>query len=183
MLRVRTRFTGLGGLPGLATFNFLPDDTQADANAAHAAVTTFWASLASSLASALGWETQSDVTIVGPSGDVQGQFQVPATTGFGLSSSEPLPFTAQALVQWHTGVVIGSRLLRGRTFIPGIPEVGSNSGTLRGTERTAIQNAANALIAAAGTDLAVWSRSAGEVRSVDRATVWTQFASLRSRRD
>lgn len=92
-------------------------------------------------------------------------------------------------VDWFTGVVIGGRQLRGRTFI--VPSVGSfgNAGEVNSTTVTAVNTAAGNLISnlsAAGYPLVVWHRpknsAGGTTRSVTVGSCNALVATLRGRK-
>lgn len=110
----------------------------------------------------------------------------PVTHAFTLAGEATPPFT-QALIRWATDGVVNNRLVRGRTFIPAIPEGRSLEGVPDGELRADLDFAAEALIANAETQLVVWSRPtdvrAGSQHTVLSANVWDEFAVLRSRRD
>ena len=94
---------------------------------------------------------------------------------------------AGALVSWRTGGLWRNRRVRGRTFL--VPITSNNfdtNGSLAGSFISTLQTAANALIAAAGNELVVWSRpgphGAGAAFPVTTAIVPDLAVSLRSRR-
>jgi hypothetical protein len=66
---------------------------------------------------------------------------------------------AGAVVHWLTSLIVGTRRVRGRTFL--VPMIGSafeSNGSLTSTALNTINNAAAALITAVGTGMVVWSR-------------------------
>lgn len=103
----------------------------------------------------------------------------------GAGGSIPVPDATQALIQWRTGVIVGSRFVRGRTFLPGLASGNLQGGNLIPSGASVILAAATAL-AASSADLRVWHRpisgSGGSSQKVTSATVWNEFAVLRRRR-
>lgn len=185
LLRVRTTFSGATGSPWLATHYFLEDTpTQTLANSANSAVGTFWGAIAALMRTGITYATGGQVDQLNLSGDLEGAFAVTPATGSGSNgTADILPFATQALVRWNTGLVLGGRFLKGRTYIPGLTEGSSVAGTLNSVDRTTILNAANALISDVNSKLAVWSRASAGAATATGADVWQQFAVLRSRRD
>jgi hypothetical protein len=108
-----------------------------------------------------------------------------AYTGTGNLAQEPLPDASQALIRWSTNHIVGSRFLQGRTFIPCLTTNGVDDGNVLAATRTTIQNAANALVAAA-VQFAIWHRpvggAGGVAWAVDVAAAQSEFAVLRRRR-
>lgn len=105
----------------------------------------------------------------------------PFTQHNGVSATEALPLTTQVLCQWRTGVYFGGRELRGRTFVPGInTDVDDNGQVLAAV--VASQNTRNAALASGGNCI-VYSPTKRQYATMSTGTTWTQFASLRSRRD
>lgn len=92
-----------------------------------------------------------------------------------------------ALVQWDTGVIIGGRRQRGRTFlVPLAASVFDTNGTLTGSAQATLEAAAEGLIAGLdvlGSELVVWSRKNGVETNVAAATIPDRSAILRDRRD
>lgn len=186
MLRVRTTITGVTGSPWLSTSYFLgaaDAPTQGEATAASGKVGTFWGSVDNVMNDDIDWATEPDVAVVEETGEQTGSFVTTPSVGSGLASDSILPFATQALVRLFTGAFIGGRQLRGRLFIPGLTEAGSTDGVLSPGTSTTILNAANALASPTAPRLAVWSRVNATAVAVGTASVWAQFAVLRSRRD
>lgn len=102
--------------------------------------------------------------------------------------SEPAAADAtQYLLRWTTGQVVGGRLLRGRTFIPGVPLTSIQNGNVAATIKTSFDtDIASWLSATPG--LVIWHRpklipaSAGVAHPVTGGTVWTEFGVQRGRR-
>lgn len=97
-----------------------------------------------------------------------------------------LPPASCICVSWKSSSA--TRAGRGRTFLGGLSStVLDANGGIRSQNRTSTLAAAQALIdastSAEGWSLAVYSRTQQVARDVVGATIGTQFASLRSRRD
>lgn len=184
MLRVRTVFnSAIAGAPYLSTMYFTGDDDASGALDAVTAVGVFWGAVDALMDSEVTWATEAEVVVMSNDGTITGSFSVTPVTGAGALAAEQLPLAAQGLVRWATGQYVNGRRLRGRTFIPGLVEASNNNGRLVAASATVISNAAAALIATGTVDLAVWSRTHSTSFPVTSATVWTEFATLRSRRD
>lgn len=106
-------------------------------------------------------------------------------TAEGDATGEPVADAAQGLIRWSTGVVVGGRFLRGRTFVPGISALNVTGGNLSAIAMTQLGEAADTL-ATGGAGLGVWHRptdsGAGGLEEVTGASVWDEFAVLRRRR-
>ena len=179
--RVRTEFTGVQGVPYLSTmyFGFLAGTAQQAATAAG----NFWSTVDGSLSTNLDWEVAPDVAHIDETtGEIVTLTNVTGASGTGATAADMLPPANQALVRWRTGVYIGGREVRGRTFIPGVPESMSTDGLPTSAFQTAIGTAAGTLLADANSELLVWSRTHGVVHACIGGDVWNQFAVLRSRR-
>jgi hypothetical protein len=173
----------IGGGPYLATHYWGGTDSQAEADAAVAAVGAFWGAVDNVMDSQITWATEPEVAILGVDGVVTGSLTTTPQTGSGAIASDSMPLASQALVRWFTPNFIGGRRLRGRTFIPGITTAGNTNGRLASATSTTIGTAATTLANVATPLLVVWSRIHGVAHPVSSASVWAEFASLRSRRD
>lgn len=184
MIRVRTQFQGPPGAPYLSTLFFGGD--LAGADAANTAVGFFWGAIDNELAIGLSWATLGTVDEVDPvTGKTTAATVVTPQVGTGsVTPSNYAPQATQGLIQWRTNTFVNGREVRGRTFVPGIGATRvSASGKPVGSLTTAMANAAATLIAAAGSDLVVWSKRNGVAYSALVGTAWNDFAVLRSRRD
>lgn len=187
ILRVRTSFAGtMPGLPYLGTFYFASlGDPITEAASAVTATGTFWNAVDAQFPDELSWSVQPDVAFIN---EVNGELVQLVTvaappSGVGTQTDEFLPTANQALLTWNTGQVVGGRLLKGKTFVPGITEAQVSNGALMSFYRTVVNNAAAALIADVSTSLMVWSRKNGTSRAATAGTTATKVAVLRSRRD
>jgi hypothetical protein len=108
------------------------------------------------------------------------------STFAGASASEPSPWAAQVLARWRTGVYVGGREVRGRTFFPGPLESNITDGVLPVVAVNAYDliwstHLADADTLAAG-DRVIWSQTHGAAYNVSSASTWNQLAVMRSRR-
>lgn len=185
MMRVRVIIGAQSGGPYLAT-HFFGGTDLAGAQAASDAIAAFWTTVSVQLANTHTWATSSTVDLVDPVTGKTTAAQVVTTvngTG-GVSPANLAPVATQGLIRWHTNTFVDGKEVRGRTFIPSISTTrvatdGSPAGTLTG----AMNSAAATLIAAAGSDLVVWSKKHGVAYSALSGSAWNKFAVLRSRRD
>lgn len=184
MLRIRTTFTGTTGAPWLNTAYFLnPLNTQAEADAAVAAVAAFWGAVDARMNVAISWTTDPSVAILTTAGEQTGAWSTVPATGAGASATELLPPANQILVRLRTNTFVNGREIRGRWFIPGNTEADATAGLVTGAAITAVNLAAANLVADAASSWAVWSRATTTATAVVTGTAWNQFAVLRSRRD
>jgi len=167
-----------------SVFNFL---TATSVDAQRAALATFIEALQTIQSSQCSYTIRTvGRELLDATGALTGAWSEPtAYTGTGSLAQEPLPDASQALVRWQTDHIVGTRFLQGRTFIPCLTTNGVDDGDVSAAAVTVIQDAADALVAAA-VQLAVWHRpvaSAGGVAwAVDSAAAQTEFAVLRRRR-
>lgn len=103
-------------------------------------------------------------------------------------SSDSLPAANALLVSWRTS--LATRRGRGRTFIgPVVVSAAENNGTPEESNRSALQGAVNALVAASTAPdsdawaIGVWSPTDGVLRDITSGTVPNRFGVIRSRRD
>jgi hypothetical protein len=182
LYRIRTVMTGVAGSPYLNTLFF--QEATGTAQQAVTAVATFWGAVDAQMHQDVIWDIEQDVEVID---DTTGQIQSVVTTtggsGNGALTDDLLPPATQALIRWRTGVFVGGREIRGKTYIPALTEVSSVAGQVASSAQTAFQNAANTLVGTANANLAVWSRKNGVSEDVTSGSVWNQFAVLRSRRD
>lgn len=181
MLRVRTEFTGVIGGPYLSTMYFSGSDSTA-AGAAVAALDTFWSALELMMVNTLSWTTLSDIDVLSDAGALTGVTSATPVSGVGQVSSAQLARQTQGLIRWRTGAIVSGRELRGRTFIPGPTETHNDAGPIS-TYVTALQSAADGLLGAASTSLIIHSRTHGVSEAAVTGSAWTDWATLRSRRD
>lgn len=184
MLRVRVVFTSvLGGSPFLATHYFTGDDDQSGADAAVTAVGNFWGAADAVMDNETSWATESEVAVLDNAGVLQGVLSTTPLTGVGAVAGSAVPKASQGLIRWMTNGFVGGRRLRGRTFIPSLTTGALNNGVLTPAAMTTLDAAAEALIADVNTTLAIWSKTNSLSFPVVTATVWNEFATMRSRRD
>lgn len=188
MYRVRTVFSGVQGAPWLNTLYF--DDGGGTAQQAATAAGTFWGAVDTYIYGGITWTTEADVANIDPiTGVLEGVSSTTPVTGTGGGGSDPLPYATQGLVRWRTGVVVGTRELRGKTFIPGLTETGVTAALVTAAVVTAVNTASAALISDANSTLVAWHRpdppgsSTGVSWNVVTGQMAPGFAVLRSRRD
>lgn len=183
MFRVSTQLSGTvvtGG--GLSQMYFSQSvGTAADA---HAAVAAFWYAISPLVTSALTMTILPEVELVDTaSGQVEGIETTDQVTYLGGPTADPLPLASQGLVRWRTGIYTGGREIRGRTFLPGMLETNSTNGKPAGALISAVNAAAGSLYGDPDAQLVVYSRTHGVQADVTSASMWTEWAQLRSRRD
>lgn len=182
--RVRTLLTGPmitgGGQNDL--YYAVTGGTAAEAVTATGA---FWQALAAGLDSDLSWATEPEVVqIDDATGDISLSTNTTPQSGIGSDVGESLPKSTMGLLRWRTGVYVGGKEIRGRTFVPGVLEANNTAtGTPDTTIINVMNNAASALVADAASTLVIYSPTKHTHAVVQSGSAWNQWAVLRSRRD
>nr|CRY94864.1 hypothetical protein [uncultured prokaryote] len=181
MLRLRINWTG--SIQGFTVWHFLGDDDQTAADAAASAANTFLEAIDGLYRNSVTAAVDPEVFVVNVgTGHVEGTFSVSSFAQAGDSSDAMVPNAAMALIRWRTGVFTSGRELRGRTFIPGLTDTAVDAtGNLATAAAGTLQSAADTLVST--SDFAVWGSTTAQAATVTSASVWSEFAVLRSRRD
>jgi hypothetical protein len=183
MYRVTTVFSGplvVGG--GINQFYF--DEAGGSAAAAHAAARAFWTAANDVMSTQVSWTTEGEVEIVSETGAITGVESTDPFTSNGSATGDPLPVATQGLIRWRTGVFLGGRELRGRTFIPGVTEgLNGTDGRPNSGALIEMNQAVTAMLGAASSEFRIFSRTKNASATVVSGSAWTQWATLRSRRD
>lgn len=177
------------GLPsGIPTKSYMYFDTEEAVAAIRARLGVFFNELENSLSAGVFWSVDPSGKIFQPTtGALVGEWSDSTVVeGEGAVPGEVVADATQVNIQWNTGLVVGGRFLRGRTYIPGLSRNNLSGGNMAGATRTAINTAADAL-AGAPTWLSVWHRpvngAGGLTHAVTTATVRSELAVLRKRRN
>lgn len=182
MYKVTQVATGVAGAPYYLSAYF-----GASAGTAQAAASAWRAFLSmgpSTYSAGLVFNAITDVQEVDPvTGDLTGLATVTVAAQTFTGAGEPLPAATSGLMRWRTQEYIGGRELRGRTNIPRLAENDSTNGVPAPTLVTDWNARAATLLGAAGVLHAVWSPKNGVWAETVAATMWGQWAVLRSRRD
>lgn len=127
----------------------------------------------------------NEVTVIeSTTGELVDVASITGGTVDGLNTNQILPRTTQMLVQWQTGAVVAGRRRRGRTFLPCFTEDQNiDPGVPSGTIVAGVAAAANAFVDACGGAFVIYSTAHRSFSPVTAASVWSEWASLRSRRD
>jgi len=182
MLRVRTAITGGLGGPYLSTFYF-DGDTQGEADLAADAAHDFWAALAAWMVSGITSTVEPEVVEVAVGSGLPLSTFLTTQDAVSSSASHPAaPAATQGLISWRTGVYVGAREIRGRTFVPGVATSSVGDGIPGGAYVAALASAGTTLLTHTA-DFGVYSAKNGTFASAVSRTAWANFAVLRSRRD
>lgn len=180
-----TRWSGAGGLSGL-TVNYF--DEAGDQAAQRAALAAFYTACKPYLHKDTTWIIdQGGNEYNEETGALVSVWSEPTNlTGVGNPSSTiPLANATCILVRWATGTVVGRRLLRGRTYIPGVAGVVSINGEVDPVASAAIGAAAQTL-AQSEVGMVIWHRpvggAGGSTVITQAASVWKEFGVQRRRR-
>lgn len=181
--QVQTVFSGRQGAPWLNTMHFL-ESVVSTASAAVSAVGTFWGIIDSDMNSSITWTTVADVLELDIlTGQPLSLVNTTPATGSGGSSNEMLPPAVQGCLRTKTGVFIAGRQVQGKVFIPGINEARSNNGVPDSAEISTVNTAAAGLISGTSNGWCVFSRKHHQADGIGSASMWDQWAILKSRRD
>lgn len=157
------------------------------ASAQRAALGTMLGTIDAEMTNDVTWRVRTDGRMVD---EATGQLtslwsESTAQNGTGASPLPSLPDASQVLVRWLTSSVVSGRLVRGRTFLPGLTANTLSDGNVGSSLVTIITNAAQALVAA-NVGLGVWHRPGpsgpGQLLPVTSAGCWNEYAVLRRRR-
>lgn len=182
MLRVRVTWSGIGGTPYLSTFYF-DGLTQTDADNAVTAVGTALALYDGLVDNQVTWATDPEVPVMDEAtGQSISAFSTTPLSGTGAQSSSNLPFATQGLLRLRTGVFVSGREIRGRLFLPGLVSASNTDGTVTPANKANIDSWFDGLRTDANSVWVVWSRKNGQVATITSNVMWTQWASLRTRR-
>ena len=196
--RVKLRWDGFAGGPGLSVFHFKPVAANVDlavlSDQAVERIAVWGGAVAPLLPYQCGVQALSEVEILDEAtGQLQEVRTAPAkprsiTTA---TASDNYAMAVGAVVSWRTGGVRNGRRVRGRTFI--VPLNGTqfeNNGTLRATAITTISNNSDEMYADTfGIALGIYARpsapgaSDGAWHRVTSHSIPDMGAVLRSRRD
>lgn len=185
MLRTRITWVSGQGAPYYSTMHW-EGTTSANASTVHNRTVTFLQLFDQDINTAVDATVIGDVDQVDPAtGEVVQRFNVTPVAVNSTSTGQTLPWSTQGLIRFKTGVFAGGRELRGRFFIPGFTELANLDGKVDPTGVAGFNGVLATWLAAgtAGTNLVVWSRTQGTTATVSNATIWDQWAVLRSRRN
>jgi hypothetical protein len=187
-MRIQSQWSTFTGAPGYTNFHF--DGTTANgttANAAAAAVRTFWDSIKVYLPNGLTISNRSFAEVFATDGPKTAEVAI-STPGAAIVGASVAAYAGGTgcVVNWRTGLYISGRQLIGKTYV--VPFAGgyATDGTLTPAAVLAVQNAANVLRATVNPYFGVWSPRPAPALSnfanVTTALVPDRAATLRSRR-
>ena len=106
--------------------------------------------------------------------------------GQGTGAGTVVSNASQVLLKWGTVAIVDGRLVRGRTYIPGLDPINVFQGNLSQAAQASFQAATATLLAGAGSGLVVWHRpnakGPGSAHPVSGTSVWSEIAVQRRRR-
>lgn len=147
------------------------------------AVGEFWDAIKGHLSVYVTADIQADVAVINSSnGGIESIAPGIAESITGTASGEPLPPATQGLIRFRTGQYLNGREVRGRMFIPGVPEADSVGGPTTGYTG-ALQIASEAMRVGDNFSQWIFSRKNFQTYPVSSTSVWGKFAVLRGRRD
>lgn len=183
MFRITTLLTGApvtGG--GIQQFYFLDGDGTGPA--AHAAAASFWGDMGAAMSSGVTMTVLPEIEIVdSATGNITGLETTDQVTLTGSAGGDVLPNATQGLIRWRTGSFVNGREVRGRTFLPGMLEANNTAGKPASGTVSVLTTAAQDLVGDPNSTLVIYSRTNHASRVVTGASMWSEWAQLRSRRD
>lgn len=182
LYRVTQVATGVAGSPYYYTGYFAQNGGTAQGAAD--AWRAFLTAGVSTYIAGLTFLNVSDVSLVDPTtGDVTGTTPVVLSSVAHTGAGDPLPPATSLLCRYRTGQYINGHEIRGRTNISGLTETDNSAGSVSTSTQTT-WNARLATLITGGTKVfAVYSPTNHCWATVTAATVASQWAVLRSRRD
>lgn len=189
IMKLTAKWEGFTGAPGYTNFYFLKT-AMTNVQMAADAIRNFFDSIKAYLPSAVSIQVQQEVTTyVAETGTLVSLDSVPVIPAVVQgTASGSYSGVSGAVINWLTTQSMGTRLLRGRTFLVPLSNGAYQSdGTLAPACLTALQNAAYDLRLAVGADLCVWHRpkngTGGLAIKATGSRVPDKAAILTSRRD
>ena len=180
--RVRVVWTGVAGSPAYSNFYFL--NSEGDAQGYITPVGAFIASCVQYVHSSVTATVQPEVPLIDSvTGDITGTLLGTSVIHQGARTDEIIPPINNLLVRWNTQQFNGGRRIKGRMFVPYPTQLLNADGKVETSSRNGLLAAAQTFVNATGPEFVIWSRTTGAVAPVTQASVWDQFAALRSRRD
>jgi len=179
-----TEFQTDAGSGFLAVMFFDFADPVADQRAS---LSTFWGAVDASLNNGISWRVQTGGReLANTTGVLTGVWSdATAYTGTGAGTVDPVPDASQVLFQWHTSAIINGRILKGRTFVPGLEISAITNGNVDPAFIPNFETYGNTLISDA-VGFGVWHRpvlaAGGSFEPAVTCTVWSELAVLRRRR-
>jgi hypothetical protein len=183
--RVRTVLTGVAGSPWYS--NLYCAGSTSDASLEIDAIGEFWDAVSAVMHTSVTWRVEGIVANVNDAtGSIVSTSSNSDYTGAGLDTGDLLPIATQGLLQMRTGIYVGGREIRGRLFVPGAVEDSSTAGKPGTVFRDTVQAAFDDKLSTSGQlngELVIYSPTYGTSEQVTNASVWSDWAVLRSRRN
>lgn len=169
LYQVRVNWTGPFGATDSVHHFDLAGGTQQQAATA---VMNMWQSIDNALHSSVSWSLDTDVRGLNEqNGNLVAMYSVSSASSVGTGTGDYVDLL-QGLLVWNTGVVADGRLLRGRTFIPGITEASvDTTGRPTSGFASVVNTAASTLISDAVSTPVVWHRPKYEGEAGNRVLV------------
>lgn len=128
---------------------------------------------------------EPELTVIeSTTGQLIGTEVVTGASVVGTNNSFMVPRASQGLLKWSTDLVIAGRRLRGRTFLPGLSTgLDTEGGGVSAGIAATIGSQAQGFLDTMGGEMVIYSRTHKSGSAVTGVSMWTEWASLRSRRD
>lgn len=109
------------------------------------------------------------------------------TTVVGANNAQPVADATQMLVRWGTTTIVGNRIAKGRTFVPGIPQISLSNGNISAASQSTMATNIATWLGAATSMPVVWHRpkngGGGSASLITSVGVWSELAIQRRRRN
>jgi hypothetical protein len=152
-----------------------------------AALGAFFGTVDADLNNQVNWTVRNDGReLDDATGTLTGNWNTAVNqTGTGAGTVDAVPDASQVLFRWSTGDIVNGRLVKGRTFVPGLEISALADGNLDPAFFSGLNGACTTL-AASGAGFQIWHRpiagSGGSAHAVLSGVVWAELAVLRQRR-
>lgn len=180
LYRITTEFRGVSGSPYFSTL-YANKNFSTTAAVMGGIVGNFWDKVKAELWTGMEAEVLPEVDIVeDTTGLTTGVETWAGQTIAFENTTGVLPWTSQGLCRFRTGTYIGGRELRGRMFIPGFTENHSDLGKPVAATLTAWNGFVQDFVENGFVIFSPTHLTSSEIVS---ASMWSEWAILRSRRD
>lgn len=182
--RIRIVITGVPGTP--AYLNYFFEATTLDAGNYQTAVLDMIDAGKAALRSGTTWTAVNPIPIIDvATGEVTDVAIGDGGAVAGTDSSDALPPANALLMRMHTSVFVGGREVRGRSFVPYFTEASNSAGSPSGATVSGWNGLFQDMNGTGGANgaMVVWSRAHARAEYVSSFDAWSQWGSVRSRRD
>ena len=195
LVRVQTRWTGVGGAPYYTNLYALGPLATNNGNDLATAWRAFLNTTAANYKTGIQIQVQSELLEFDEgTGNVTGAGTTTQAVVVGSNVGDNLPLANQGLIRWTTAGIVHNRRVRGRTFLPAMMETNSTvDGVPSGVLIANVNAAVTTLLGTMTNRMRIWAQPfdgtddnparAGSAHAITGGTMAPYWAILRSRRD